>query len=295
MIWAIVIIFLGLFFLGLLVSFWKIIALTTIGVLVGGPVGGVIGFILGLVVSFVGNTPKQQQFQSQNTHQTNNGSHADSAVNITWLTPIIRLVSQYARFNGAGWTPEKVTFVKSIFEEYCDSEADLKYLRELLKENNINSEEQIGIILAQNIDYAMRFRIFELCAQAINFNTISDRSMEQALTHLGRHLGISEVDYQNIIHLFKTRDGQNNNQEQYTNNDSRQQSASSRLKEAYELLGVAVSATKEEVIKAYRLKMMHFHPDKNPNVTPEVREVLTQKSIELQEAKEKIVRHLERR
>ena len=40
---------------------------------------------------------------------------------------------------------------------------------------------------------------------------------------------------------------------------------------------------------AYRKKMMQYHPDRNPNVTEEVRNLLNQKTHEINEARDLIM------
>ncbi|MBF7684725.1 DnaJ domain-containing protein [Acinetobacter sp. B10A] len=288
MVWAIIIIFIAIFFLGLLFSFWKIIVLTTIGLCLGGPVGGVIGFILGVLVSQRSKTKiknssdtwKYTQHQ-QNTHHTE--------VSIEWLTPIIHLVSYYAKYQDQQWTSEKVHFVKSMFTSHCKSEEDLIYLRDLLKQKNHKVSEQVDLILQQRWSDDSKLDVFKLCAQAINLNMLNERSMEQALTNLAKRLFLKSNDYEKIIHLFKHRDRQD-----FRDYSHSTPSPDQVLALAYAHLNVSRHATKDEVVKAYRIQMMRCHPDKHPTATVEEKEKLTEKSIQLQQAKDLIVRYLEK-
>ncbi|SDB84821.1 DnaJ domain-containing protein [Acinetobacter boissieri] len=285
MVWAIIVIFVAVFFLGLLVSFWKIILLTAIGSLIGGPIGGVIGFIIGL---FVSSSKIQKKKVTSSTWQNTQGQRYNNEVTIEWLAPIIHLVSHYAKFQGQPWTSQKVNFVKSMFESYCKSEQDYIYLRDMLKQKDHAIQRQIDSILQQQLDYDSTLEIFKLCAQALYLNDLSDQSMQVVLADLAERLWLKQHDYQAIINLFKTHRQQDFNDSAY-----RQHNSSHALNEAYTCLGVSNRATKEEVVKAYRIKIMKCHPDKNPNATSEEKEKLTQQSIALQEAKDLIVRHLE--
>ncbi|MBR7003110.1 MAG: DnaJ domain-containing protein [Neisseriaceae bacterium] len=53
-----------------------------------------------------------------------------------------------------------------------------------------------------------------------------------------------------------------------------------------EILGVAENASKAEIKAAYRRKMQSFHPDKNPNITPEVAQMLKEQAQKINEAYE---------
>ena len=53
-----------------------------------------------------------------------------------------------------------------------------------------------------------------------------------------------------------------------------------------EILGVAENASKAEIKAAYRRKMQSFHPDKNPNITPEVAQMLKEQAQKINQAYE---------
>ncbi|MBF7687473.1 DnaJ domain-containing protein [Acinetobacter rathckeae] len=286
MIWAVIIIFIAVFFLSLFLSFWKIIVLTVIGSVIGGPIGGVIGFILGLCISQSG---KEKARISGTQRNRQNQQYYDGDVTIKWLTPMVHMASYYAKYQGQPWTSQKVNFVKSMFESYCKTEEDYIYLRDTLKQNDHAIQRQIHLILQQQLDYDSKLEVFKLCAQALYLNDLNDQIMQVVLTDLAEKLWLRQQDYQAIINLFKTH-----HQQDFNGSSYRQQGSSSALNIAYTRLGLSTTATKEEVVKAYRVKIMKCHPDKNPNATAEEKEKLTQQSIELQEAKDLIVRHLER-
>lgn len=90
--------------------------------------------------------------------------------------------------------------------------------------------------------------------------------------------------YKNIINSYLKDYGSEN-----SNEENSYQKSSSNLDKAYILLEINKFATKSELMTAYRKKMMQYHPDRNPNVTEEVRNLLNQKTHEINEARDLIM------
>ena len=97
-------------------------------------------------------------------------------------------------------------------------------------------------------------------------------------------MGINETVYKNIINSYLKDYGSEN-----SNEENSYQKSSSNLDKAYILLEINKFATKSKLMTAYRKKMMQYHPDRNPNVTEEVRNLLNQKTHEINEARDLIM------
>jgi len=102
------------------------------------------------------------------------------------------------------------------------------------------------------------------------------------LRHMGAKLGLTQFEFETVLRIFQAqysfyqqRAQYNNFYDAFTQRQNYQgyqgyqqyqgaygPSPTSRLKDAFGLLGVAESATKEEVKKAYRRQMNEYHPDK---------------------------------
>lgn len=84
------------------------------------------------------------------------------------------------------------------------------------------------------------------------------------------------------------RHGYGQSQQQYYRQQQHQRTESSRssLQEAYKVLGVATTATDQEVKKAYRRLMNEHHPDKlvAKGLPPEMMKVATEKTQQIQQA-----------
>lgn len=142
----------------------------------------------------------------------------------------------------------------------------------------------IKTILEKEPTYRYKFKLFESCAEIFNYNEFPDNTIINVLTYLGKLLGINETVYKNIINSYLKDYGSEN-----SNEENSYQKSSSNLDKAYILLEINKFATKSELMTAYRKKMMQYHPDRNPNVTEEVRNLLNQKTHEINEARDLIM------
>ena len=56
------------------------------------------------------------------------------------------------------------------------------------------------------------------------------------------------------------------------------------------MLGVSPGASRSEIKKAYHAKLQDYHPDKVATLAPEFQELANQKTIELREAYDSLVK-----
>ncbi len=71
---------------------------------------------------------------------------------------------------------------------------------------------------------------------------------------------------------------------------SRSARSSPSSRDPYTVLGISPSATQEEIRKAYRARMVEYHPDRVNHLGEELREVAHKKTLEIQRAYAKLKR-----
>ncbi|MCF8999608.1 DnaJ domain-containing protein [Acinetobacter nectaris] len=280
MLWIIILV-LGICFFGLILQFWLVILSTVLGAFFWGTTGGIVGFIVGCFLQTNSQKKRINLYQSQQYYQQSQAPH-----DITRLKPIIELVSYYTTFPDQNWSSNKVNYVKNTFRSECRDENDLTLLKDLLKERRLDLAQILREVLTIS-DYETRITIFKMCCQGLNYNNYNDTDMERILVNLAANLQLHILHYQTIIDMFKSHSNQQGGYN-YTNNEN----YTTSLADAYQTLGISETTDQAAVIKAYRKKMMQYHPDKNPNASETEKEKLNEKVSEIQTAKERIIKSL---
>lgn len=290
----------GLFCLGIVIQYWVVVAAVVVGSIIFGPIGGIVGFFLGIFIKGATankvedhHQPSQhhtnEQVYKQQSDQQNRQTHqhqtSESDITIQSLVPIIGLVSYFCLKKDNQWTSEKVRFVKNLFEEVCKTQADLQLLQQVIKEKSQNDYQLIQQFLAIQPDYALRHKVFVSCATGLLYNDFSDARLDSILSKLGQQLHIDSTDYRAIIESLKTHssDDQHSHGQHNTHAESGSQN---QLAWALGILGLDQRANEMEVKKAFRQKMAQYHPDKNQNVTEAVQQLLNEKTVEVQKARD---------
>ena len=299
---------LALLCLGIIVQYWMVIAAVVVGTLFFGPIGGIVGFFLGVAIKGAINNKLEDQRQprqnyahdqasdpqNQQTHRqhTDYAQHqsSESDITIQSLVPIIQLISYFCQKKDNHWTSEKVRFVKEIFEDACDTQADFQLLQQLMKSKNDNQDGLIQQFNAMQPDYDLRHKVFLHCGIALLFDEYSNSAIDSILSQLGQQLHLEKRDYTEAINRWKNE----SNQHQYSNDnshDSASQHSTSQhqLAWAHGILGLDHHASEVDVKKAFRQKMAQYHPDKNQNVTEAVQQLLNEKTVEVQKARDVIM------
>ncbi|RYY78189.1 MAG: hypothetical protein EOO69_11655 [Moraxellaceae bacterium] len=280
----------GLLCLGIVIQYWMVIAAVAVGTIIFGPIGGIVGFFLGVAIkgamaSRQDDDNDQGQRQTFQPHQTRSHQSSEPQITIQLLVPIIGLVSCFCLKKDNQWSSEKVKFVKSLFEEACETPADLQLLQQVMKEKSYSSDSLIRQFLAMQPDYALRHKVFVSCATGLLYDDFSDASLDRVLSKLGQQLNLSTQDYSAVIDSLKTHSSHDHYSHNQRNARS-QPSSQDQVAWAYGILGLSPAATEVDIKKAFRQKMAQYHPDKNQNVTIEVQQLLNEKTVELQKARD---------
>ena len=116
--------------------------------------------------------------------------------------------------------------------------------------------------------------------------------------YLGRGLGLVDdvlvmtlltYFYRKHVRDFAARVGAESEQSGQREGSSRGQAAPSEdASNPYQILGIAPSASGEEIQAAYRARMSEYHPDKVAHLGEELQELAHRKALEIQRAYQKL-------
>ena len=198
------------------------------------------------------------------------------------------------------------TFKIMGFIAKCDgrvSENEIQTARSIMSKMGLKEEQkQLAMQLfsqGKQSDFNLNMALFELqhvCRMQptllqifleIQFEMVSadgpiSPAKQQTLDHICAKLGVT--GFRHYQH------GHTNQQQQHHHQPNQFSSDRFTIKDAYEELGVAQTATPDEIKKAYRRMMSQNHPDKliAKGLPPEMIKVATQKTQRIKQAYEKI-------
>ena len=121
--------------------------------------------------------------------------------------------------------------------------------------------------IAANMDYSQRLQLLSFLVQIAQADGIVVTEEVNALHDMASYLGIADDDLNSMLNL---------------NNGC------SNLDAAYQVLGIASTASDDEVKAAYRKMALKHHPDRVATLGEDVRKAAEKKFQEINEAKEVI-------
>lgn len=257
------------------------IAIIAFGTIIGGPIGFFIA--VGIVIWMQVEKEKTLQGSPGNTQQEQQKSYQQTETTkseIELLTPCISILRHFALKYEPEWTSEKVRYIKNLFSDICKTSADEIYLRNQLKSTRTPFlSEAISSWLKLNPSQDDRKIIFNAVAILL-VNTSNDIGLiEKDSLDFGTIIGL---DYRYCqIFLSEILSDRQENQSKSSSGHTE-----SMLEQAAKCLGISVHANIEEIQKAYRLKIKDFHPDRNINVTPAVKEMLQEQARLINDARD---------
>lgn len=121
--------------------------------------------------------------------------------------------------------------------------------------------------IAQNVNYSTRLELLHLLLDVANADGDVCDAERQVIELISVNMGIADADYQSLNAMYRKAKDPN---------------------WAYTVLEIEVSATDDEVKRAYRRMAMKYHPDKVANAGEEIRQQATEKFRTINKAYEHI-------
>lgn len=205
------------------------------------------------------------------------------------LTPCIDILCHYALRYESTWTPDKVKFIKGEFIQFAKKQEDIIYLKDRMKLRERPSlSESIGKFLSQNPNDNLKEQLTNNIGSLLVGTCNNWHLIECDLREFSQKVNINQEFYFELIDHYRRIHYEQNAK----NNNFRQNNDELELEKSAALLGVSIHANEAEIKHAWSLKMKAFHPDRNVKVTPEVREILKEKTQEINAARDFLLKNL---
>lgn len=205
------------------------------------------------------------------------------------LTPCIDILCHYALRYESTWTPDKVKFIKGEFIQFAKKQEDIIYLKDRMKLRERPSlSESIGKFLSQNPNNNLKEQLTNNIGSLLVGTCNNWHLIECDLREFSQKVNINQEFYFELIDHYRRIHYEQNAE----NNNFRQNNDELELEKSAALLGVSIHANEAEIKHAWSLKMKAFHPDRNVKVTPEVREILKEKTQEINAARDFLLKNL---
>lgn len=203
-----------------------------LGWAIGGPIGAIIGFALGAL------TEEKSGLKTYRRRQKTSPGDFGSA--------LIVLFAAMMKADGKVLKSE-LDFVKNFFNRQFGEQHTLQRLQLLKKVLQQDySIDPVCLQIRQNMDYASRLELIHLLFGLANSDGELHASEEQFLQRASDLLHIKPSDFFSLKAMFvKSRDA------------------------AYKMLEIPITASDEEVKKAYRSMAKKYHPDRVHHLGPE--------------------------
>lgn len=248
----------------------------------GSVLGGLAGYFFGkLVFDDSNDSTSGQGRQQQHAYDQQFGNdyaqrQAYEGNRNSFLFSMLVLVSYIIKADGKVMHSEMEAvrrFLRVNFGEVAVKQGESILLRLFEQQNQMGPtlfKATIGQSCAQirqNMSYEQRLQLFNFLVIVAQADGNVPQSEIEALQYVALGLGISQQDADSMFHP---------------------QDASNSLEAAYKTLGVAPTATDDEVKAAFRSMALKHHPDRVATLGEDVRKAAERKFKEINEAKERI-------
>lgn len=247
-----------------------------LGFMTGGPLGALAGFALGALFD-KGLDSVNEDSSNQQTYAHSNRSYEGQRN--SFMFSLLVLASYIIKADGRVMHSEMELvrrFLRQNFGEQAKQQGEEILLKLFEQQKRLGMAEYRTVIqdschqICANMIYEQRLQLLNFLVMIAQADAVVSPEEIAALKEVAIHMGLSVED---VIQMLNLR------------SDS---SATSSLDDAYKVLGIAPSATNDEVKAAYRKMALKHHPDKVAALGEDVRKAAEKKFQEINDAKEKI-------
>ena len=252
-----------------------------LGMIAGGPLGALAGMALGWIFDESLNSGKDEgaynnrEYDNDTMRQRQAHQQYEGQRN-SFLFSMLALSSYIIRADGKVMHSEMELmrrFLRQNFGEIAVSQGEDILLRLFEQQKQMGMPRFRALIMqscsqiAANMDYSQRLQLLSFLVLIAQADGIVVTEEVNALHDMASYLGIAADDLNSMLNL---------------NNGC------SNLDAAYKVLGIASTASDDEVKAAYRKMALKHHPDRVATLGEDVRKAAEKKFQEINEAKEVI-------
>lgn len=255
--------------------------LGSLGFVLGGPIGALIGVFVASVFesgSKVLNEGDDFNPRTEGTSYAESGPYAENHRQRTASgrrtatvgdirVSIIVLIACVIKADGRVMKSE-VNYIKPFLVRNFGEEGAKEALQ-LLKQLLSRDIDPVAVSqqISRNVNYSTRLELLHMLLDLANADGDICEAERQVIELIAVNMGVSEADYQSISAMYRKAQDPD---------------------WAYTVLEIEVSATDDEVKRAYRRMAMKYHPDKVANAGEEIRQQATEKFRTINKAYEHI-------
>ncbi len=234
------------------------VVLGLIGFFASGPIGALIGALIGVYIEYV---------SKDDTSGNTTGPGATARPDTNFANSLLILIAATMNADGNNMKSELDLVKRLLVRTYGEDRARdlLLHLRELLKQR-----QDVGMVcrnIRLGMAYSQRLELLHILFRISRADSEINAYEIQMLNHIAVNLGISSADYLSLKAMFVvTADSD------------------------YQILDIQVTASEEEVKKAYRSMAKRFHPDRLTGLSDAEKKAAEQKFVRVQGAYENIKR-----
>lgn len=247
-----------------------------LGFMTGGPLGALAGFALGALFD-KGLDSVNEDSSNQQAYAHSNRSYEGQRN--SFMFSLLVLASYIIKADGKVMHSEMELvrrFLRQNFGEQAKRQGEEILLKLFEQQKRLGMAEYRTVIqdschqIRANMIYEQRLQLLNFLVMIAQADAVVSPEEIAALKEVAIHMGLSVED---VIQMLNLRSGS---------------SATNSLDDAYKVLGIAPSATNDEVKAAYRKMALKHHPDKVAALGEDVRKAAEKKFQEINDAKEKI-------
>jgi DnaJ like chaperone protein len=261
-----------------------------IGKLIGGAIGFYFGGVLGLLLGiFLGHKfidkPTQDGMADILT--------SPDSIQARFFSTTFSVMGHMAKADGQV-SEDEIAMTRQIMEHMKLDAEQKKAAIDLFNQGKQPGFDLDGALLQFKQAVNRRTTLLQMFMEIQLHAAYADGKMHaderNIINRIAEHLGFSAQQLEQLSALVRSNMGVGSHRYQYGGSEARKSHAD-LLKEAYEMLGVAATATDPEVKKAYRRMMNQHHPDKlvSKGLPKEMIEMATEKTQQIRAAYELII------
>ena len=240
-----------------------------LGFVLGGPIGAIIGVIIAslfesdkAIESGDEETSTGRTYRSDDSNESKKSRVTPNDIKVSLLV----LAACVMKADGHVRKSELDVVKDFLRKNYADQAQEaLQILKNLLEKDidHVAVARQIG----QYVNYSTRLTILQFLVNiAVADGEVDDREL-QLVEQIALSMGVSQADIDSIVAIYKPKKDPN---------------------WAYVALEIEVTATDDEVKRAYRKMAMKYHPDKVASAGEDIKQKANEKFRAVNEAYEHI-------